>query len=64
MNPQTAVSLLKCEHIVEFLLFSYKRLCTVPFGIRIIHLNFLIILSYNLTNLCNAMHSKMPDSLS
>ena len=25
---------LKCEHVVEFLLFSYKRLCTVSFGIR------------------------------
>ena len=24
----------KCEHVVEFLLFSYKRLCTVAFGIR------------------------------
>ena len=24
----------KCEHIVEFLLISYKRPCTVAFGIR------------------------------
>ena len=24
---------LKCENVVEFLLFSYKRLCTVTFGI-------------------------------
>ena len=24
----------KCECVVEFLFFSYKRLCTVTFGIR------------------------------
>ena len=29
MNLQTA----KCERVVEFLLFSYKRLCTAVFGI-------------------------------
>ena len=25
---------LKCEHVVEFLSFSFERLCTVAFGIR------------------------------
>ena len=25
----------KCERVVAFLLFSYKRICTVAFGIRI-----------------------------
>ena len=32
---------LKCEHVVAFLLFSYKRLCTVALGIRNRELPFL-----------------------
>ena len=28
------VALKKCEHVVEFPLFFYKRLCTMAFGIR------------------------------
>ena len=33
-EPLNSNELLKCECIVAFLLFSYKRLCTVAFEIR------------------------------
>ena len=31
INFQITISLKKCECVIEFLLLSYKRLCTVPF---------------------------------
>ena len=35
----------KCEHVVAFLLFSYKRICTVAFGIcRSLYSSALLIL--------------------
>ena len=38
-KPLNSILALKCMHVGEFLLFSYKRLCIVSSGIRAKNLN-------------------------